>query len=88
MIFTSINPREPTQFIVHSQEVGRHCHRLLLGLAKAHERTLASVYADGRDSWAYLDLSGVWPQGKGEALPSLAALAGWVKAQVAAELEA
>ncbi|SDU19461.1 type I-E CRISPR-associated protein Cas7/Cse4/CasC [Geopseudomonas guangdongensis] len=53
-----------------------------------HEERLASVYADGRDSWAYLDLSGVWPQGKGEALPSLAALAGWVKAQVAAELEA
>ena len=52
-----------------------------------HEERLASFYADGRDRWACMDLSGAWPQGKGEALPNLAALAGWVKAQVAAELE-
>lgn len=52
-----------------------------------HEEQLATVYADGRDRWAYLDLSGAWPQGKGEALSNLIALAGWVKAQAAAELE-
>ena len=52
-----------------------------------HEEQLASVYADGRDRWAYLDLSGAWPHGRGEAQPSLIALASWVKAQAAAELE-
>lgn len=53
----------------------------------SHEARLASVYADPRDRWACLDLSGVWPQERGEALSNLAALAGWIKAQVAAELE-
>lgn len=52
-----------------------------------HETQLASVYADASDRWAYLDLSGVWPEGKGAAQPNLGALARWVKEQVAAELE-
>ena len=53
-------------------------------LAK-HEALLAGVYADTRDQWAYLDLSGAWPEGRGESQPNLAALANWVKEQVAAE---
>ncbi len=52
-----------------------------------HEEKLAAVYADGRDRWAYLDLSGAWLAGKGEAQPNLGALARWVREQVAAELE-
>jgi CRISPR system Cascade subunit CasC len=54
-------------------------------LAK-HEALLAGVYADPRDRWAYLDLSGVWPEGRGEQQANLAALSKWVKEQVAAEL--
>ncbi|MCL7462697.1 type I-E CRISPR-associated protein Cas7/Cse4/CasC [Pseudomonas sp. NW5] len=52
-----------------------------------HEGKLANVYADARDRWAVLDLSTAWPQGKGEALANLDALASWVSEQVAAELE-
>ena len=53
-------------------------------LAK-HEALLSGVYADPRDRWAYLDLSGAWPEGRGEQQANLAALARWVKEQVAAE---
>jgi len=70
--------------------VARHDQTLsrlsVVELAK-HEDQLASVYADDRDRWAYLDLSSGWPEGKGEAQPNLSALARWVKEQVAAELE-
>lgn len=52
-----------------------------------HEGKLAAAYADQRDCWAYLDLTGAWPQGKGEAKADLGALAKWVKEKVAAELE-
>ncbi|WP_061290637.1 type I-E CRISPR-associated protein Cas7/Cse4/CasC [Azotobacter vinelandii] len=52
-----------------------------------HEEKLAGVYADGSDRWAYLDLSGAWPVGKGEAQANLGALARWVRERVAAELE-
>lgn len=52
-----------------------------------HEGKLAAVYADARDRWAVLDLSAAWPQGKGEMLANLDALADWVSAQVAGELE-
>lgn len=53
-------------------------------LAK-HEALLSGVYADPRDRWAYLDLSDAWPEGRGERHANLAALARWVKEQVAAE---
>lgn len=53
-----------------------------------YEGKLASVYADAKDRWAVLDLSGQWPAGKGEAQANLAALAGWVRQQAAAVLEA
>lgn len=52
-----------------------------------HEGLLAGVYADPDDRWAYLDLSGAWPEGKGTAQPNLGALACWVREQVAAKLE-
>lgn len=48
----------------------------------------STIYGDERDAWAYLDLSESWPDSKGEAQNSLDALAGWVKTQVAARLDA
>ena len=53
-----------------------------------HETQLASIYADDRDQWAFLDLTGQWPQDKGEGQSSLTALAAWTKSQVASELGA
>ncbi|MCY1289739.1 CRISPR system Cascade subunit CasC [compost metagenome] len=53
-----------------------------------YEQKLASVYADGRDRWGYLDLTGTWPVDKGEAQATLGALSTWVRAQVAARLGA
>lgn len=53
-----------------------------------HETQLASLYADERDRWAFLDLTGQWQQDKGECQSSLTALAAWTKSQVAGELEA
>ncbi|MNP29755.1 hypothetical protein D3C76_1227920 [compost metagenome] len=53
-----------------------------------YEQRLAGVYADARDYWGYLDLTGAWPADKGTGQANLAALAGWVKMQVAARLEA
>lgn len=54
-------------------------------LAK-HDAEVTAVYGDGKDLWAYVDLSGVWPAGKGEAQASLDALAQWVQGKVRAEL--
>ena len=54
----------------------------------AHERQLAGFYGDARDTWAFMDLTGAWPQDLGEAQSSLAALTGWVGRQVAAHLGA
>lgn len=52
----------------------------------AHDDQLAACYGDGRDVWAYLDLTGAWPQGKGVALTNLDALAEWLTGQVSVEL--
>lgn len=54
----------------------------------AHERQLAGFYGDTRDTWAFMDLTGAWPQELGEAQTSLADLAGWVERQFAAHLGA
>jgi len=66
------------------------CEQSLSSLSVAeltrHEGLLASVYGDPRDRWAYLDLSGAWPEGKGEACRDLAALASRVREWVAGEL--
>ena len=53
----------------------------------AHEAELAVAYADDRDRWGYLDLTGSWPKGKGTTLASLNALAAWVKQQAEEQLE-
>jgi CRISPR system Cascade subunit CasC len=53
-----------------------------------YEAKLAPVYADGRDAWAYLDLSGSWPQGQGESIANLSTLADWVRKQAGDRLAA
>ena len=53
----------------------------------AYETKLAAAYADSRDAWAYLDLTGVWPQDKGTLKPNLDALAVWARHQAQAEFE-
>ncbi|WP_349572029.1 type I-E CRISPR-associated protein Cas7/Cse4/CasC [Azotobacter salinestris] len=54
----------------------------------AHEERLAAVYADGRDQWACLDLSDVWPARKGWRAANLNELASWLREQAASRLEA
>lgn len=51
-----------------------------------HDAKVAGFYGDGKDDWAYIDLTGAWPQAKGEAQSSLDALALWVQDRVRAEL--
>lgn len=43
-----------------------------------HDGKISSIYSDGKDSWAYLDLTGAWPTAKGERQDNLNALADWV----------
>lgn len=52
-----------------------------------YEDKLAAVYATPQDQWLYVDLTGRWPQGKGEAQTSLAALAQRVRELAATGLE-
>lgn len=52
------------------------------------DNKIAAVYGDGKDAWAYLDLTSAWPTDKGSSLPNLDALAQWVKQQVQSELAA
>lgn len=54
-------------------------------LAK-HDTQLTAFYGDGKDAWAYLDMTGAWPADKGTPQTSLDALALWVEAKVRAEL--
>ena len=54
----------------------------------SYEDKLAAVYAAPQDQWLYLDLTGRWPQGKGEAQTSLTGLAQRVRELVTAQLEA
>ncbi|MCP1679473.1 type I-E CRISPR-associated protein Cas7/Cse4/CasC [Kerstersia gyiorum] len=51
-----------------------------------YEDKLASVYATQQDQWLYLDLTGRWPQDKGEAQMSLVELARRLRELVAASL--
>lgn len=48
---------------------------------------ISAVYGDGRDAWAYLDLTGAWPAAKGSAQKNLDSLADWVVTQVHGQLE-
>jgi CRISPR system Cascade subunit CasC len=52
-----------------------------------HEVALAGAYADDRDTWGYLDLTGAWPKDKGTAFSNMNDLAGWVKQQAEKYLE-
>lgn len=52
-----------------------------------YESKLAAIYAAPEDRWLYLDLTGQWPQDKGEAQKSLPGLAQRVRALVAAQWE-
>jgi CRISPR system Cascade subunit CasC len=54
----------------------------------AHDAQISGFYGDGKDEWAYLDLTGAWPHDKGEAQASLDALAAWVETKVRARLGA
>lgn len=60
---------------------------LSVGTLAEHDAKVAGFYGDGKDDWAYLDLTGAWPEDKGEAQASLNALADWVENKVRAELE-
>jgi CRISPR system Cascade subunit CasC len=53
-----------------------------------HDGKVAGFYGDGKDAWAYLDMTGTWPTDKGEAQASLDALTQWVQEKVRAELGA
>jgi len=53
-----------------------------------YETKLAPVYANPRDTWAYLDVSEAWPDSKGQRVASLDELARWVHQQVGAQLGA
>jgi CRISPR system Cascade subunit CasC len=52
-----------------------------------HDTTVSAFYGDGKDRWAYLDMTNAWPKDKGEARPNLGALAEWVVDRVRTELE-
>lgn len=52
-----------------------------------HDAKVSAFYGDGKDVWATLDMTGAWPENKGEAQPSLDALAQWLETRVRAELE-
>ena len=53
-----------------------------------YETKLAPIYADTRDTWAYIDLSQAWPNAKGQCVANLDELARWVRQQVSAQLGA
>lgn len=46
------------------------------------DNKISTVYGDGKDAWAYLDLTGAWPKDKGTDQKNLDALAKWVEDQV------
>lgn len=52
----------------------------------AYEAKLASVYGAPEDRWASLDLTGHWPEGKGERHATLSTLADWARRSAAAGL--
>jgi len=54
----------------------------------AYEEKLADVYGNEADTWSYLDLTGSWPESKGQKQVSLNALSTWVKSKVAERLGA
>lgn len=51
------------------------------------DNKISMVYGDGKDAWAYLDLTGAWPKDKGTDQKNLDALSKWVEDQVRTGLE-
>ncbi len=52
-----------------------------------HDTAISAFYGDGKDRWAYLDMTNAWPKEKGEVQSNLVALAEWIVDRVRAELE-
>lgn len=51
------------------------------------DNKISTAYGDGKDAWAYLDLTGAWPKDKGTDQKNLDALAKWVEDNVRTGLE-
>lgn len=60
-----------------------------LSVAKLAEQDakISAFYGDGKDEWAYLDMTDAWPGDKGAKQASLDALVQWLEDRVRAELE-
>jgi CRISPR system Cascade subunit CasC len=54
----------------------------------AHDSAVTAVYGDGKDAWAFLDLTGAWPKDKGEGIANLNGLADWLVGQARTRLGA
>lgn len=54
----------------------------------SHEAQVAAAFGDGKDDWAYLDLTGAWPPAIGAAHASLDALTEWLVARARTALGA
>lgn len=52
-----------------------------------HDAKISAFYGDGKDEWAYLDMTDAWPGDKGVKQASLDALAQWLEDRARAELE-
>lgn len=52
----------------------------------SHDNQVSSVFGDPRDSWGYLDLTGNWPDAKGEAHSHVDSLVAWTVQRVGAAL--
>ncbi|MGB5833257.1 MAG: type I-E CRISPR-associated protein Cas7/Cse4/CasC [Thiohalocapsa sp.] len=60
---------------------------LSVGKLGEQEAKVAGAFGDGRDEWAYLDLTGAWPDDKGEKQTNLDELADWVIERTRSGLE-
>jgi CRISPR system Cascade subunit CasC len=52
-----------------------------------HDAKITAFYGDGKDEWAYLDMTDAWPGDKGAKQASLDTLAQWLEDRVRADLE-
>lgn len=53
-----------------------------------HDAKVTQYYGDAKDEWAYLDMTGAWPQEKGETQFNLPSLKEWLEIKLRMELEA
>lgn len=80
--FNLANAFEKPVWSKHDQEL------TALSVARLAEQDnkISTAYGDGKDAWAYLDLTGAWPKDKGADQKNLDALAKWVEDQARAGL--